>query len=111
MKRHVLAPVVLAAAVFFSACGKKDEAPAGAGAELAQKRNCLSCHAVGQKIVGPSYKDVAARYKGQADAAARLAQKISKCGAGAWGVVPMPANPQVSDAEAAQLVQWILTLE
>ena len=78
---------------------------------LAQQKNCLACHAVDRKVVGPAYKDVAAKYAGQAGAADRLAQKIRKGGAGVWGPVPMPANPQVSDAEAKQLAQWVLTLK
>src|SRR4051812_49236760 len=83
-------------------------APAFAQADLAQKKNCLACHAVDKKVVGPSYKDVAAKYAGQKDAVDKLSQKVVKGGAGVWGAVPMPANPQVTDAEAKQLVQWIL---
>lgn len=79
--------------------------------ELAQKKNCLACHAIDRKVVGPAYRDVAAKYAGEADAADRLAAKIRHGGAGVWGPVPMPANPQVSDAEARQLAQWVLTLE
>jgi cytochrome c len=86
-------------------------APAFAQADLAQKKNCMACHAVDKKLVGPAYKDVAAKYAGQKDAVDKLAQKVVKGGSGAWGAVPMPANPQVSEAEAKQLVQWILTLK
>ena len=85
--------------------------PAFAQADLAQKKNCLACHAADKKLVGPSYKDVAAKYAGQKDAVAMLAEKIQKGGVGAWGQVPMPANPQVTDAEAKQLAGWILTLK
>jgi cytochrome c len=85
--------------------------PAFAQADLAQKKNCMACHAVDKKVVGPSYKDVAGKYAGQKDAVDKLSQKVMKGGAGVWGAVPMPANPQVSDAEAKQLVQWILTLK
>ena len=84
-------------------------APAFANADLAQKKNCMACHAVDKKVIGPAYKDVAAKYAGQADAPAKLAQKVMKGGSGVWGVIPMPANPQVSEAEAKQLVQWILS--
>ena len=83
--------------------------PAFAQADLAQKKNCMACHAVDKKLVGPAYKDVAAKYAGQKDAVDKLAAKVVKGGAGVWGAVPMPANPQVSEAEAKQLVQWILT--
>ncbi len=82
-----------------------------ANAELANKKNCMSCHTVDQKRIGPAYKDVAARYAGQKDAVDTLVQKVVKGGAGAWGQVPMPANPRVSDAEARQLVAWILSLK
>ncbi len=84
-------------------------APAFASAELAQKKNCLACHSVDKKVIGPAYKEVAAKYAGQKDAADKLAQKILKGGAGVWGAVPMPANPQVNDAEAKQLATWVLT--
>lgn len=83
-------------------------APALASQQLATAKNCMACHAVDKKLVGPSYKDIAAKYAGQKDAADRLATKIIKGGAGAWGPVPMPANPQVSQAEAKQLVTWIM---
>lgn len=85
--------------------------PAFANAELAQKKNCMACHAVDKKIVGPSYQDVAAKYAGQKDAVDKLSQKVIKGGAGVWGPVPMPANAAVSDAEAKQLVTWILSLK
>lgn len=84
-------------------------APAFANADLAQKKNCLACHAVDKKVIGPSYKEVAAKYAGQKDAVDKLAQKVIKGGSGVWGPVPMPANAQVSDAEAKTLVTWILT--
>jgi cytochrome c len=86
-------------------------APAFAQVELAQKKNCLACHAVDKKVLGPAYKDVAAKYAGQADAVDKLAAKVMKGGTGVWGNIPMPANPQVNEAEAKQLVTWILTLK
>jgi len=102
MKTHMTA-------LFVMAC--MAAAPAWANPELAQKKNCLACHAIDKKVIGPAYKDVAAKYAGQADAAAKLAQKVMKGGSGVWGAVPMPANPQVNEAEAKQLVQWILSLK
>lgn len=84
-------------------------APAFANADLAKAKNCLACHAVDKKLVGPSYKDVAAKYAGQKDAVDKLSAKVIKGGVGVWGQIPMPANAQVNDAEAKQLVQWILT--
>jgi cytochrome c len=84
--------------------------PAMADQDLAQKKNCMACHAIEKKVVGPSYKDVAKKYAGQ-DVAAKLAAKIKQGGSGVWGAIPMPANPQVSDAEAKQLVTWVLSLK
>ena len=84
-------------------------APAYAQADLAQKKNCMACHAVDKKLVGPAYKDVAAKYAGQSDAEDKLAQKVIKGGTGVWGQIPMPPNPQVSEAEAKQLVKWVLS--
>jgi len=83
--------------------------PAFANADLATKKNCMACHAVDKKLVGPSYKDVAAKYEGQKDAVDKLTQKVLKGGSGVWGAVPMPANAQVTPAEAKQLVEWVLT--
>jgi cytochrome c len=86
-------------------------APAFASADLAQKKNCMACHATDKKLVGPAYKDVAAKYASQKDAAAKLAEKIQKGGVGVWGQVPMPANPQVSADEAKTLAAWVLTIK
>jgi len=83
--------------------------PAFAQMELAKQKNCLACHAVDKKLVGPAYKDVAAKYKGDKDAAARLAKKIREGGVGVWGQVPMPANPQVNEQEAMSLAKWVLS--
>jgi cytochrome c len=86
-------------------------APAVASPELAQQKTCMACHALDRKVVGPSYKDVAAKYAGQPGAVDKLAEKIVKGGVGVWGAVPMPANPKVSPAEAKQLAEWILGLK
>lgn len=85
--------------------------PAMADQALATAKNCMACHAVDKKMVGPAFKDVAAKYAGQKDAAAKLAAKVIAGGAGVWGPVPMPANAQVNDAESKKLVAWILTLK
>lgn len=82
-----------------------------ASAELAKAKACLGCHVADRRVVGPAYKDVAARYAGQADARELLADKIMKGGRGAWGVVAMPPNPRVTPEEAAQLADWILGLK
>jgi len=85
-------------------------APALADEALAKRKNCLGCHTVNKKVVGPAYKDIAAQYAGQ-NVTARLVTKVMKGGAGAWGVIPMPANPQVSQTEAEALVKWVLSLK
>ena len=83
--------------------------PAFADPEAAMnKAGCMACHAKDKKQVGPSFKDIAAKYAGQAGAADKLAGKVVKGGSGVWGPVPMPANAQVNDADAKKLVDWIL---
>jgi len=101
MKRAVIA---LATLVVVSA-------PAFADLALATSKNCMACHAVDKKLVGPAYKDVAAKYAGQKDAVDKLSAKILKGGSGVWGPVPMPANAQVNEAEAKKLAAWVLTLK
>ena len=98
-------PAIFAAALLTGALST----PALANQQLATAKNCMACHAVDKKLVGPSYKDIAKKYAGQKDAEAKLAEKVIKGGSGAWGPVPMPANPQVSTAESKQLVGWILS--
>ncbi|MBV8605346.1 MAG: c-type cytochrome [Pelomonas sp.] len=83
-------------------------AQADPGMDLAQKKNCLACHAVDHKVVGPAYKDVAAKYAGDKDAVNKLSAKIIKGGSGVWGTMVMPPNP-VTEAEAKQLAQWVLS--
>jgi len=83
-------------------------APALADEALAKSKNCMACHAVDKKLVGPSYKDVAAKYAGNAKAVELLAGKIQKGGSGVWGAIPMPANPQVNDADAKKLAAWVM---
>lgn len=104
MKKIVLTAALGAAAVLATAPAFADEA-------LAKKKNCLACHSVDKKVVGPSYKEVAAKYKGDASAVAKLTTKVIKGGSGSFGPAPMPANPQVSEAEAKTLVTWILGLK
>ena len=101
MKRALL---TLLAAVAVSAPALADQA-------LATAKNCMACHAVDKKLVGRAYKEVATKYAGQKDAADKLAVKIQKGGSGVWGPVPMPANPQVNEAEAKKLAAWVLTLK
>ena len=81
---------------------------ASANEELAKKSACTACHAVDKKLVGPAYKEVAAKYKGQKDAEAKLIEKVKKGGQGVWGPVPMPANAGVKDEDIKTLVKWVL---
>ncbi len=83
-------------------------APAFANADLAKKNACMACHAVDKKLVGPSYNDVAKKYAGQKDAEATLVKSIKAGGSGKWGVVPMPAQAALSDADALTLSKWVL---
>jgi cytochrome c len=83
--------------------------PAMADLALATSKNCMACHAADKKLVGPSYKDVAAKYAGQKDAVDKLAVKIIKGGSGVWGPVPMPANTQVNEADAKKLAAWVMS--
>ena len=104
MKRALLAQLVMVAAVTAAA-------PAFADQALATAKNCMACHAVDKKLVGPAYKEVATKYAGDKAAVDKLAAKILKGGSGVWGAVPMPANAQVNEAEAKKLAAWVLTLK
>ena len=84
-------------------------APVLADQALATAKNCMACHALDKKLVGPSYKDVAAKYAGDKTAADKLATKIQKGGAGVWGQVPMPPNTTLTEKDALVLVKWILS--
>ena len=100
-----------AVAAFVGACGMLTiGTPAFASADLAKTKNCLACHAIDKKLVGPSYKDIAAKYKGDKNAQAMLVKKVRDGGVGVWGQIPMPANPQVNEQEAQTLVKWILSM-
>ncbi|MGH8742910.1 MAG: c-type cytochrome [Burkholderiales bacterium] len=86
-------------------------ADAKAGEALAKKDGCFVCHTVDNKLVGPPYKEVAAKYKGDKSAEARLIEKVKKGGSGVWGQIPMPPNsPRVKDEDIKTIVQWVLSL-
>ena len=80
------------------------------GLVLAQRKNCMACHAVGKPLMGPSFHDIAGKYAARADAVDYLAQSIVKGSVGVWGGVPMPANTQLTSVEAHTLAQWVLSL-
>ncbi len=94
--------------LLLAAAGLLIAGQASADEALAKAKNCMSCHAIDKKVVGPSYKDVAKKYAGNASAAATLEAKVKKGGSGVWGTVPMPPNPAVSDADIKKLVAWVL---
>jgi cytochrome c len=104
MKPVTLTKLAIALAAFAAA-------PVFADQALATAKNCMACHAVDKKVVGPGYREVAAKYAGQKDAVDKLAGKILKGGSGVFGVVPMPANTQVSEAEAKKLAAWVLSFK
>lgn len=85
--------------------------PAVADEAMAKKYACTACHAIDKKLVGPAYKDVAAKYRGDAKAEAKLVEKVKKGGSGVWGQVPMPPNASVPDADVSKLVKWVLSLK
>lgn len=100
--KHIAAAVIAAFAMNGTALANPEA--------IAQKAGCLACHAKDKKILGPSYKEVAAKYKGQAGIAEQLASKVRAGGVGAWGKVPMPPNPKekINDADLKTVVGWIL---
>jgi cytochrome c len=99
--KHLLAILAVAGAVA--------AIPSRASEELATKHACLACHAVDKKLVGPSYKEIAAKYRNDPGAAARLADRVKKGSQGTWGQVPMPPNAAVPDADVRALVKWVLS--
>ncbi len=99
--KAVLMGIIAAGAIVMTGAAQANE-------DLAKKSGCLACHATDKKLVGPSYKDIAAKYKGQADAEAKLIKKVKEGGKGAWGEVPMPPNAQVKDDDIKTLVKWVL---
>ena len=102
--KSLTAALALAAGTAFVA------APVSASEALLKKYNCTACHAIDKKVVGPAYKDVAKKYKGNKDAAGMLVQKVKKGGQGVWGPIPMPPNPAVPDADLKKMVDYILAL-
>jgi cytochrome c len=109
MKRPIPALSALASSLLLAVAALGAATPAMADMALATAKNCMACHAVDKKLVGPSYKDVAAKYAGQKDAVDKLSAKVIKGGSGVWGPIPMPANAQVTPDEAKKLVAWIMT--
>jgi cytochrome c len=111
VRRAALAGSVLAFSVAFSFMAA---APAARAADtphgllIAQRNACLGCHAIDRKLVGPSFQQVATRYKGNAQAEAQLERKVKDGGSGVWGAIPMPSHPAMSDADIRTVVEWVL---
>jgi len=107
MKR---ASMLLAATLL--AAGTAHAALDNTSAEAMMKKDgCAACHSIDKKVIGPAYVDVAAKYKADKDALAKLTDKVKKGGVGVWGQIPMPPNAQVPEADIKELVSWILTLK
>ena len=105
MKALLLAIVAASSMLVAAQANAADESA------LAQKSGCLACHSIDKKVLGPAYKDVAAKYKGDKTAEAKLVAKVKAGGSGVWGPMPMPANsPQVKDADITTVVQWVLAM-
>ncbi len=102
-RKHIFQITMLASALAMPALS-------GASEELARSKNCLACHQVEAKVVGPSFKEIAAKYQGDAAAVDTLAGKVKDGGVGVWGQIPMPPNPLVTEEEAKTLVEWVLSL-
>jgi len=99
------------AAVLLTVIGLIGPMSSEASMELARSKNCIACHSVDKQVLGPAYKEVAAKYAGDKEALARLTKKVREGGVGVWGQIPMPANPQVTEAEAQTLAKWVLSLK
>lgn len=107
--KALLLTIAAAGSMFVAA--QANAADAAAAQALAQKSGCLACHSIDKKVLGPSYKDVAAKYKGDKTAEAKLIEKVKKGGSGVWGPMPMPPNsPQVKDADIKTIVEWLLSV-
>jgi cytochrome c len=108
MNKKLIA-VAAAAGMIFGASANA-AVDAAKAKQLAQKYNCLACHAVDKKLVGPAYQEVSKKYKGDKSAEAKLIGKVKAGGSGVWGAIPMPPN-NVPDGDVKTLVEWILSLE
>lgn len=95
------------AALLAGTFGAVAHADVGDGLKVARSNACMGCNAVDRKLVGPSFHDVAERYKTDPQAVAKLSKKVKEGGAGAWGAIPMPAHPRMSDADIRSVVEWV----
>ncbi|CAB3752970.1 c-type cytochrome [Paraburkholderia humisilvae] len=107
MRRAILAGAALTLSAM-AAVPTARAADTPRGLLIAQRNACLGCHAIDRKLVGPSFQQVASRYKGNTQAEATLERKVKDGGSGVWGVIPMPAHPAMSDADIRTVVEWVL---
>ncbi|WP_322085994.1 c-type cytochrome [Burkholderia sp. BCC1999] len=107
MKQTILRALLVTLLTGSAAAARADQAD---GLTLAQRKNCMACHAVIKPLMGPSFRDIAGKYAARGDAVDYLAQSIVKGSVGVWGNVPMPANTQLTNTEAHTLAQWVLSL-
>ena len=107
--KQVFLALAAGASLTFAASGHA--ADAKASEDLLKKHVCTACHSIDKKMVGPAYKDVAAKYRGQKDVEAKLAEKVKKGGKGVWGEVPMPPNAAVPDDDIRTMVRYVLSLK
>jgi cytochrome c len=104
--------IALLAGTALLAAGAANAALDNTSAEAMMKKDgCAACHSIDKKLIGPPYVEVAAKYKGDKDAVAKLTKKVKEGGSGVWGPIPMPPNAAVSNADITDLVTWILTLK
>jgi len=107
-RKYALTCLAIAGSMTFGTAFAQNNA---LGEAVAKKNDCFGCHAVGVKLVGPAYKDVAAKYAGNPEAATLLTASIRNGGSGKWGDLPMPAQTKLSDADIKKLTDWILSLK
>jgi cytochrome c len=111
MTRHLFRRTGFFIAAMIAANTAEAALDTAAADALMKKNGCAACHAVDKKVIGPAYQEVAAKYKGDKDAVAKLSDKVKKGGVGVWGQIPMPPNAQVPDSDIKDLVSWIITLK
>ena len=108
MRRKFIRGAIAASAALQFAVAMPASAGGQSGLDIAKSNACMGCHAVDRKLVGPSFQQIAGKYKGDARAGARLAVKVKDGGSGVWGVIPMPGHPRMSDADIRTVVAWVL---
>ncbi|SAK40072.1 cytochrome c class I [Caballeronia catudaia] len=95
-------------AASFGACAAEQPVASANAMAIARSNACMGCHAIDRKLVGPSFQQVAEKYKGQPQASAQLEKKVKNGGAGVWGPIPMPSHPRMNDADIKTVVGWVL---